>query len=253
MKAMVRELYYGATQRAVAFRYGMLVFDLLTIGFVVATSFLDAHPTVVVLDVLVGLVILADFSARLWIAHDRRAHLLHPLGLADLVVIFALLAPLVADGLAFLRVVRMLRLLRSWQTVRRLREDFDFFRRNQQTIDAAINLFVFVFVTTAIVYETQHRTNPKIADYADALYFTVTTLTTTGFGDVTLEGTGGRMLSVAIMIFGVSLFIRLAQVVVRPAKVEHKCPTCGLRRHDADAVHCKACGRILCIEDDGAD
>ena len=46
---------------------------------------------------------------------------------------------------------------------------------------------------TGLVYETQHRTNPNITDYADALYFTVTALTTTGFGDITLPGTLGRL------------------------------------------------------------
>ena len=42
---------------------------------------------------------------------------------------------------------------------------------------------------SAIVYETQHWSNPEIANYIDALYFTVTALTTTGFGDITLPGT----------------------------------------------------------------
>jgi voltage-gated potassium channel len=41
---------------------------------------------------------------------------------------------------------------------------------------------VFIFVMTAIVYETQRWTNPAIGNYADALYFTVTALTTTGSG-----------------------------------------------------------------------
>ena len=30
-----------------------------------------------------------------------------------------------------------------------------------------------------------------------------------------------------------------------------KCPACGLMRHDIDAVHCKACGQILNIPDEG--
>ena len=93
--------------------------------------------------------------------------------------------------------------------------------------------------------------NPAIHNYADALYFTVTTLTTTGFGDITLPGTWGRLLSVIIMIFGVSLFIRLIQVLFRPPKVEYECPDCGLRNHDADAVHCKHCGRVLHIAAEG--
>jgi purine nucleoside permease len=28
-------------------------------------------------------------------------------------------------------------------------------------------------------------------------------------------------------------------------------PACGLQRHDADAVHCKACGVLLNITDEG--
>lgn len=37
-----------------------------------------------------------------------------------------------------------------------------------------------------------------------------------------------------------------------PATVEFPRPTSGLRRHDHDAVHCKACGTILNIPDEGA-
>jgi voltage-gated potassium channel len=95
--------------------------------------------------------------------------------------------------------------------------------------------------------------NPAIGNYADALYFTVTALTTTGFGDITLSGTAGRLLSVVIMIFGVTLFFNLARAVLRPAKVRFRCPQCGLLRHDPDAVHCKACGKLLNIPNEDAD
>jgi voltage-gated potassium channel len=45
--------------------------------------------------------------------------------------------------------------------------------------------------------------------------------------------------------------VRLAQAVFRPGgKVRHPCPRCGLQRHDADAVHCKACGLVLNIPND---
>jgi voltage-gated potassium channel len=100
---------------------------------------------------------------------------------------------------------------------------------------------------TAIVYQTQHATNPGIRHYADALYFTVTALTTTGFGDITLPGTGGRLLTVVIMIVGVTLFLGLLRAVLRPHKVRFACPHCGLMRHEPDAVHCKACGQLLNI------
>ena len=43
------------------------------------------------------------------------------------------------------------------------------------------------------------------------------------------------------MIGGVSLFLRLIQVTTRVPKVRHECLSGGSLRHEADAVHCKAC------------
>lgn len=79
----------------------------------------------------------------------------------------------------------------------------------------------------------------------------MTTLTTTGFGDITLVGPSGRLLAVVIMVVGVALFLRLVQTIFRPEKVHYRCPDCGLTRHDPDAVHCKHCGRVLHITSEG--
>ncbi|AWB47497.1 ion transporter [Gemmobacter aquarius] len=252
MRARLTALYEGESRAAVRFRYGLLLFDLATVVFIVATSFMARSFWIEVVDVALGVLIAVEFASRILAARDRRGEVLSVAGIADLVVIISLLAPLAGEGLAFLRVARMFRLTRSPLVLRRLRQDWGFFRQNEQSVVAGVNLAIFVFVMTGLVYETQVARNPDVRNYADALYFTVTTLTTTGFGDITLTGTDGRLLSVLVMIFGVSLFIRLIQVLVRPPKVEHKCPTCGLLRHDYDAVHCKACGTVLNIEDEGA-
>ncbi|AVO44582.1 ion transporter [Phreatobacter cathodiphilus] len=248
----MRALYEDDNEAGERFRYALLAFDVTTIAFVVATSFMPRHITVEVVDFIVGLGLLADFSARLWIARRPWRELSHPLTWADLVAIVSFLAPIVGEGGGFLRVLRTLRLMRTYQLVKQLRGDSAFFRRNQEVIFAATNLCVFIFVMTGLVYETQHRTNAGIANYVDALYFTVTSLTTTGYGDITLHGTGGRLISVLIMIFGVTLFLRLAQVLFRPVKVRFACPTCGLQRHEPDAVCCKACGTVLNIPDEGS-
>ena len=58
-------------------------------------------------------------------------------------------------------------------------------------------------------------------------------------------------MSVAIMIFGVTLFFNLARAPLTPSKVRFPCPTCGLQHHDSDAVHCKARGTVLNIPDEG--
>jgi voltage-gated potassium channel len=252
LRPRLRELYYGWSPRAVRFRYGLLAFDLVTIGFVIASSFFHGALVVEALDVVLGLLILTEFCARMLASRAPLNELVHPFGIADVIVIFSFLAPLAGENFGFLRIVRALRLFRSYQLVLRLRRDFPFFRRNEDAVLSIVNLLVFLLVMTAVVYETQAPRNPAITNYADALYFTVTTLTTTGFGDITLQGTTGRLLSVLIMIFGVSLFIRLAQTLFRPQKVHYECPECGLSRHDPDAVHCKHCGEVINIPTEGA-
>ena len=233
------------------FRYGLLVFDLVTIAFIVATSFVPRNPVIEVLDAVFGILILADFAARMVISRRVTRDLLHPATWADAAAIVSFLAPVLGEGVAFLRILRTLRLLRTYHLLAQLRADSRFFRRNEEVIFAVTNLAVFIFITTGIVYETQHYGNPHIHNYADALYFTVTALTTTGFGDITLPGTLGRLISVAIMIFGVTLFFNLARALISPSKVRYRCPDCGLLRHDFDAVHCKACGALLNIPDEG--
>ncbi|NJM81520.1 MAG: potassium channel family protein [Tabrizicola sp.] len=249
----MKELYEGRSRGAVRFRYGLLAFDLMTILFLVVSSFVPRGSHTLAIDLAIGLVYLADILARLWISRQPLRDLFSFYGLADIAVVASLLLPLFGEGFAFLRVIRIFRLLRSEQTLLGLRRDLAFFRRNEKTIVAGVNLFLFVFLMTALVYESQKGVNENIRNYVDALYFTVATLTTTGFGDVTLKGTPGKLIAIAIMIFGISLFLRLVQVMLRPTKVDHKCPVCGLTRHDTDAVHCKACGTVLNIEDEGVD
>ena len=133
--------------------------------------------------------ILIDFSARLLGSRHRLQDLARFSTWADVVAIVSFLAPLAGEAGGFLRILRTLRLLRDYQMLARLRVDSSFFRRNEEVIFAVTNLAVFIFIMTAIVYETQKSRNDQIVNYADALYFTVTALTTTGFGDITLPGT----------------------------------------------------------------
>ena len=251
LTANLRHLYEGRDKRARRFRYALLITDISTIMFIVVSSFLPDHAVIELTDAVIGLYVLADFVARILVSRDRVRSALHPMNLVDLIVLVSFLAPIVGEGLGFLRVLRTLRMLRTYRTIDLLRQDFEFFRKREDAIIASLHLGIFIFVMTGLVYETQHYSNASIHNYADALYFTVTTLTTTGFGDIVLPGTAGRLMSVVIMIFGVTLFLRLAQVLFRPVKVAYECPQCGLRRHEPDAIHCKHCGAFVHIPNEG--
>jgi voltage-gated potassium channel len=251
LRTRLQDLYFGEHETARRFRYGLVAFDVVTILVFIVSSFAGEAQWMIVLDLVLAVVLSLELAARLYAEPARRKMLLSFTTLADIVVILSLLLAAFIENLAFLRIVRALRLLRSYHLLRDLRTGSPWFRLHEDIIQRTVNLGVFIFIVTSVVYVTQHAVNPKIADYVDALYFTITTLTTTGFGDITLEGRAGRLLAVVIMFVGVGLFLRLLQAIFRPNKVRFECPDCGLLIHDADAVHCKHCGRVLHIPDEG--
>ncbi len=251
-KSVVNELYTGPGPRARRFRVGLILFDAITILLFIAIAPYSPNPGMEAFGFVLGIVILMDFLARYWIADNRRAMLKKIYTIADVIVIVSLLiAPFVHANLAFLRILRGLRLIHSYHLMRDLRQVSPFFHKHEDALIAAVNLFVFVFFTTSVVFAIFVDKDAGIEGYIDALYFTVTTLTTTGYGDITPTTPGGKLFSVFVMVVGVALFVQLARAVVQPSKVTHTCSTCGLMKHDQDAVHCKHCGAVLHIKTGG--
>lgn len=252
MKQIVEQLYTGQSSTAVLFRYGMMVFDLLTVLYFIIVTPFPPFPMQHALHMGLALVIFLDLASRLWIAPARLHYLCRVYVLADVVVLAALLLnPFVASNLAFLRILRGLRLGHSDYLLKDLRRDWRFFREHEDAIGAGLNLIIFVFVTAAAVFTFFFDVGRGIPEYVDAIYFTVTTLTTTGYGDITPTEWQGKLVAVAIMIIGVSLFLNLARALFMPNKVNFKCRTCGLSRHEPDAIYCKHCGTSVAIETKG--
>ena len=67
IREAVRLLYNGDSRRAHQFRYGLLAFDILTITFLIISSFVHT-PHTEILDGIIGILLSVDFAARLWIA-----------------------------------------------------------------------------------------------------------------------------------------------------------------------------------------
>lgn len=249
LRARLQALYYGDTPGAIRFRYGVLAVDLAIIAFFIAAPLIRDTSAFLWIDYIIAAVVALELTARGLAAPDLKRWLRSPINWVDVFVLITLLAPQWLFNLGFLRILRLWSVIHSdffWRTVGRRFDD----TRWEDVIRTVTTLVTFVFIITGVVYASFARSHPGIEGYIDALYFTIATLTTTGFGDITLPGAWGKVISIVTMIVGITLFVRLAQAVFRPYKVQFSCPTCGLMRHDPDAVHCKACGEILNIPND---
>ena len=85
-----------------------------------------------------------------------------------------------------------------------------------------------------------------------SIYWTIVTMTTVGYGDITPQTPLGQLLASFIMIIGYGIIavptgivtVELAQSVQRRISTQ-ACPSCSAEGHDYDARHCKFCGHQL--------
>lgn len=247
-------LYEGHGRGPYFFRLGLLTFDILTIAYFLWAPFRGdgvSHP---IADYAIGAVIGLDLAARFYIANPKVKFWRRFYNWADLIVVISMLAPLFTQNLAFLRLLRAVRIIRAFTLLKRLKGVSSYLKQHENIFDRVTNLVVFVFLMSGLVYVLQSGSNPGIETYVDALYFTVTSLTTTGYGDILMEGVWGRLLAIVIMVLGLTLFLRLLRAIALPGdKVDYACEACGLTRHDPDAVHCKHCGERIQIETRGLE
>lgn len=244
-------LYSGNGKWPAAFRWAMLAFDLATIALFLVHPLLSWRDGVststgiwLFVDVFIATVIILDFIARLYIERHRIRFFFRITNLADLAVVMSLVLPF-AQNLNFLRVLRAVRLVRAYEYLDQKNTFSKWLHFNSFVVSKVVNLIVFVFIMTALVFVSQVHQNEKIKTYLDALYFTVTSLTTTGYGDLVLVGVAGRWISIVVMVLGVTLFLQLIRAIAIGDKVRHSCPACSLALHDRDAAHCKRCGASL--------
>ncbi len=246
LRAKLRALYHGGSPGAVRFRLGVIGVDLVLIVFFIAAPFLRNTSVFLPVDLAVAAILAADMTARALAWRSLKSWITRPIVMVDLFVLLTLLFPTILINLAFLRVLRIWTLFHSdffWETVGHRFDD----TRWEDVTRAVATLVTFLFVATGFVYTMFVGEEGGVSGYVDALYFTVTSLTTTGYGDIILPGIAGRLVSIVIMIAGITLFVRFAQALFRPYKVRFACHVCGLIRHEPDAVHCKACGALLNI------
>jgi voltage-gated potassium channel len=123
----LRQLYEGETLRSMRFRYALLALDMIAVLFIVTTSFLPRTLIIEALDVVFGVWILADFSARLLISRAPLQEFTRVSTWTDIVVIISFLAPSSGEAGGFLRPLRTLTLLRDFRMVAQLRADSPFF------------------------------------------------------------------------------------------------------------------------------
>ena len=138
-------------------------------------------------------------------------------GVIDLVSILPFYLQALFPGLD-LRVLRTLRLLRIFKLSNyntAIEDLFSAVYEERKSFIAALYLFVIAFVlTSSLIYYAENDVQPeKFASIPDAMYWSLITLTTVGYGDVSPVTWMGKVISVATALMGVSVVALLTGIL----------------------------------------
>jgi voltage-gated potassium channel len=191
-----------------------------------------------------------EYLLRFWCAERKLRHVLSLYSLVDLIAILPFLIGML--NISFIRVFRWFRILRLIRFIEG-KTIFGYVSSEDAAIVTRIlfTLFSIIFVYSGLIYQVEHTSNTKgFHTFLDAIYFSVSTITTAGFGDITPLSQMGRFLTVLMILSGVVLIPwQLGDLIKRLVKTADQldiaCSSCGLRGHDLDAHFCKNCGTQL--------
>jgi len=77
--------------------------------------------------------------------------------------------------------------------------------RTSAMIKVLLFLLSVFFLSSWVIYLIEHKTNPQFPTYFDSLYYMMVTIATVGYGDKVPITFAGRLVAMAMMVFGVAL------------------------------------------------
>jgi len=185
----------------------VLALSVLTLAILVALTFAPLTPATRQIlehaDTAVCVLFLIDFAVTLRSA-DRKLQYFVRWGWIDLLSSIP-----AVDALRWGRSARALRVLRLLRGVRsaRIIADFAVRRRAQSTVMAAALITILLLTLSSVaILEVETGPNANIRSAEDAVWWSISTITTVGYGDRYPTTTEGRTVAALLMIAGVGLF-----------------------------------------------
>ncbi|WP_428821100.1 ion transporter [Microbulbifer sp. MCCC 1A16149] len=199
-----------------------------------------------------------EYLTRIYCANDRRAYVFSFYGVVDLLAILPSYLALIFTGATYLMVIRLLRVLRIFRILKLVRylSDANLLvrslwqaRRRILVFYSSVLVLCIIFGSIMFIVE-----GPKhgFTSIPKSIYWTIVTITTVGYGDITPQTTLGQAIASMTMLIGYSIIAVPTGIVT--AELAHelgrekqlaRCHNCGRAGHDADSEFCKHCGYKL--------
>lgn len=197
----------------------------------------------------------AEYVVRLYCSPNRLRYATSFFGVIDLLSILPTYLSLFFPGANYLLIIRILRVLRVFRVLKLVRYISEANSLTVAMFHARRKIFIFFFFVLNIaaifgslmyiVEGPQHG----FTSIPRSIYWTIVTITTVGYGDITPHTALGQMIASLAMLTGYSIIavptgIFTAELAHQMQRERNQivCINCGKSGHEKDAAFCNNCG-----------
>ncbi|MFD1216495.1 MULTISPECIES: ion transporter [Microbulbifer] len=262
-RKLLNEVIFGTDTPAGKYFDVFLIWTILfSVGLVMLASVqswaVRHGSTFVTLEWFFTALFTVEYLTRIYCATDRRAYIFSFYGVVDLLAILPSYLALIFTGATYLMVIRLLRVLRIFRILKLVRylRDANLLVRSLWQVRRRILVFYASVLVICIIFGSVMFIveGPKhgFTSIPISIYWTIVTITTVGFGDITPHTPLGQTIASLTMLIGYSIIAVPTGIVT--AELAHelgrdkslaRCANCGRAGHDTDSEYCKHCGYKL--------
>jgi len=199
-----------------------------------------------------------EYVLRLWCIGRPRRYATSFFGIVDLLAILPTYLSLLLPASRYLLVIRILRVLRIFRVLKLVQyvDEAQVLLRALRAGGRKIAVFFLTVVSLVVVfgsvmYVVEGAEN-GFTSIPRSIYWAIVTMTTVGYGDISPRTAVGQAIAAIVMLIGFTIIAVPTGIVASEMTraqertvTNRACPECAAMGHDADAVHCKACGARL--------
>ncbi len=200
----------------------------------------------------------AEYLIRIWVSPKPWGYMKSFYGMVDLIAILPSYIALFYGDMSYLLIIRLLRVLRIFRVLKLIRyisEANILGRSLLRSRRKILVFFSFVLVLAVIFGSLMYIVEGPEHGFTSiprSLYWTIVTITTVGYGDITPHTIIGQLIAALVMLTGYSIIAvptgiftaAIAQEMQRQRSLK-TCQNCHKSGHEQDADYCRLCGAEL--------
>lgn len=263
IRLYLREVIFGTdTPQGRYFDICLIICITLSVALVFLDTIVSIHsdygPLIIQLEWFFTILFTIEYLVRLYCSPNRWQYAKSFYGIVDLLSILPSYLILFFPGANFSMVIRILRLFRVFRVLKLLRylsEGNVLLQALTQSSRKVIMFFfsvsLIVVVLGSIMYAVEGPDN-GFTSIPKSIYWTIVTITTVGYGDITPVTGLGQGIAALTMLIGYSIIAIPTGIITAEISQEirrnrdlRRCSNCLKSGHDTDADFCNQCGNEL--------